>query len=60
MALLLAAGAELEQPHGDPFDPAAPAEEIRRATEATCRADPGFMTVEQFRERMSDRLGDQP
>jgi catechol 2,3-dioxygenase len=44
------------QPHGDPLDLALPDEEIRRRTEAMCRADPGFMTVEAWREGMRAKM----
>lgn len=42
----------IAQPHGDPFDPQAPTEEIVAATEAMCRSDPQFMPIEAFRERV--------
>ena len=39
----------VSQPHGDPLDLAKSDAAILAETEATCRADPSFMTVEQWR-----------
>lgn len=44
------------QPFGDPLDLSQPDEEIFRATEARCRACPGFDTAEQWRAGMRQRL----
>ncbi len=46
----------ISQPHGDPFDPEAPTEQILAETEAVCRQDPDFMPVEQWRERLRAQL----
>lgn len=39
----------VEQPHGDPLDLSKPDAEIWAETERICRADPTFMTVEEWR-----------
>lgn len=39
------------QPHGDPLNLDLPDDEIWAATERTCRADPTFMPVEQWKAR---------
>jgi catechol 2,3-dioxygenase len=44
------------QPHGDALDLSKPDEEILRETEAVCRADPGFMMMEDFEKLMAERL----
>jgi len=44
------------QPHGDPLDLSKSDEEIMRETEAVCRADPGFMTMEAFQRSLAERL----
>jgi catechol 2,3-dioxygenase len=46
----------VSQPHGDPFDPEAPTEQIVTETEVACRNDPDFMPVEQWRERLRAQL----
>ena len=46
----------VSQPHGDPFDPEAPTPQILAATEAVVRQDPGFMPVEEWRERLRAQL----
>ena len=46
----------VSQPHGDPFDPEAPNEQILAETEAVCRHDPDFMPVEEWREQIRTRL----
>ncbi len=46
------------QPHGEPLDLSKPDDEILRETEAACRADPGFMTMEAFQESLAGRLAD--
>jgi catechol-2,3-dioxygenase len=43
------------QPHGDPLDLDQPDEEIWAETEKICRADPTFMTVEDWRAQFADR-----
>jgi catechol 2,3-dioxygenase len=48
----------VSQPHGDPFDPEAPTEQIVAETEAVCRNDPDFMPVEKWRERLRAQLED--
>ena len=45
------------QPHGKPLDLAKPDDQIMRETEEACRADPGFMPMDQFKAQMSARLG---
>jgi catechol 2,3-dioxygenase len=45
------------QPHGKALDLAKPDEQILRETEEACRADPGFMPIEQFKQEMAARLG---
>jgi catechol 2,3-dioxygenase len=44
----------VSQPHGDPLDLSKTDAELLAETEANCRADPSFMTVEQWR-RTFDR-----
>jgi catechol 2,3-dioxygenase len=44
------------QPHGEPLDLARSDEEILRETEASCRADPGFMMMDEFQAAMARRL----
>jgi catechol 2,3-dioxygenase len=44
------------QPHGKPLDLAKSDEQILRETEAACRADPGFMPIEEFKSQMAARL----
>jgi catechol 2,3-dioxygenase len=44
------------QPHGDPLDLSRSDAEILRETEAICRADPGFMMMEDFKRAMEKRL----
>jgi catechol 2,3-dioxygenase len=39
------------QPHGDPLDLSKSDEEILRETELACRADPSFMTAEEWRRK---------
>ena len=39
------------QPHGDPLDLERPDAEIWAETERICRADPGFMTVNEWAEQ---------
>jgi catechol 2,3-dioxygenase len=46
----------ISQPHGDPFDPEAPSEQILAETEAICRDDPKFMPIEQWREQVRAQL----
>ena len=45
------------QPHGDPLDLSKSDEDIVRETEAVCRADPGFMLIEEYQRTMAQRLG---
>src|SRR6202012_2412498 len=47
---------QVPQPHGEPLDLSKSDEEIMRETEASCRADPGFMMMEQYQKSMADRL----
>lgn len=47
---------QIPQPHGDPLDLSKSDEEIYRETEAICRADPGFMTAEAYREKMAAQM----
>jgi catechol 2,3-dioxygenase len=44
------------QPHSHPIDLTLSVEEIRKITEAHCRADPGFMIVEEREKEMARRL----
>ena len=44
------------QPHGEPFDLQASDEEIMRWTEDHCRADPGFMMIEDYQKKMAGVL----
>jgi catechol 2,3-dioxygenase len=44
------------QPHGDPLDLSKTDAEILRETEATCRADPGFMMMDAFKASLASRL----
>lgn len=44
------------QPHGEALDLAKSDDEILRETEASCRADPGFMMMEAFQESLAVRL----
>ncbi|HET6609175.1 MAG TPA: VOC family protein, partial [Rhodopila sp.] len=46
----------IPQPHGDPLDLSRSDAEILRETEAICRADPGFMMMEDFKRAMEKRL----
>ena len=47
------------QPHGDPLDLDKSDDEILRETEAVCRRDPGFMTLEDWKSQMLSRLAEQ-
>jgi catechol 2,3-dioxygenase len=42
--------------HGEPLDLSKSDAEILRETEATCRADPGFMTMDAFQASLASRL----
>ena len=44
------------QPHGEPLDLTKSDDEILRQTEASCRADPGFMMMEEFQKSLAVRL----
>lgn len=44
------------QPHGAPFDLHAPDDEIVRATEEHCRANPGFQSHEEWAREQAARL----
>jgi catechol 2,3-dioxygenase len=44
------------QPHGEPLDLSKSNDEIMRQTEASCRADPGFMMMTDFQKSMASRL----
>ena len=44
------------QPHGEKLDLAKPDAEILLETEAACRADPGFLTMADFRASLASRL----
>ena len=41
------------QPHGDPLDLSKTNEQILRETESTCRADPSFMTADEWRRQFA-------
>ena len=43
------------QPHGDPLDLAKADDEIWAETEAICRADPGFVPVDEWMARFGSR-----
>ena len=45
------------QPHGHPLDLSKTDEEILRETEVACRADPSFMTADEWRRKFSDFCG---
>jgi catechol 2,3-dioxygenase len=45
------------QPHGVPIDLALPNEDIIARCEEHCRATPGFLPLDQWQGRISDRLG---
>jgi catechol-2,3-dioxygenase len=45
------------QPYAEPIDLTAPAEQIRRATEADCRRRPGFQSRAEWRREIAGRLG---
>jgi catechol 2,3-dioxygenase len=42
------------QPHGDPLDLSRPDDDIWAETERICRADPTFMTLEQWQARFAE------
>ncbi len=44
------------QPHGEPLDLSKSDAEILRETEASCRADPGFMMMDAFQKSLANRL----
>jgi catechol 2,3-dioxygenase len=44
----------VSQPHGDPLDLSKSDSELLAETEANCRQDPSFMTVEQWRRTFDD------
>jgi catechol 2,3-dioxygenase len=44
------------QPHGEKLDLSKPDAEILLETEAACRADPGFMMMEDFQRSLASRL----
>ena len=44
------------QPHGEPLDLTKSDDEILRETEASCRADPGFMMMDAFQKSLANRL----
>jgi catechol 2,3-dioxygenase len=46
------------QPHGEPLDLSKSDDEILSETEASCRADPGFMMMDQFQTSLAARLAD--
>jgi catechol-2,3-dioxygenase len=46
----------IAQPCAEPLDLRLPADEIRRATEAMCRADPSFAPAEVWREQVAERI----
>ena len=48
----------VSQPHGVPFDPETPTEQILADTEAMCRNSPDFMPIEAFRDRVRAQLRD--
>lgn len=48
----------ISQPHGDPFNPEDPTERLMAQTEAVCRQDPDFMTVEEWRAKVRAKLED--
>src|SRR3982074_1410895 len=44
------------QPHGKPLDLTKSDDQILRETEASCRADAGFMMMEEFQKSLANRL----
>jgi catechol 2,3-dioxygenase len=44
------------QPHGDELDLSKTDEQILRETEAECRADPTFMTAEEWRRKFAEGI----
>ena len=44
----------VSQPHGDPLDLSKTDADLLAETEANCRADPSFMTVEQWRRNFEN------
>lgn len=44
------------QPHGTPLDLTKSNEQILAETEAHCRADPGFMPIEEYKRSLAQRL----
>ena len=44
------------QPHGEPLDLSKSDLAILRETEASCRADPGFMMMDDFQKSLANRL----
>lgn len=44
------------QPHGEPLDLSKSDDEILRETEAACRADSGFMPIQDYQRIMTERL----
>ena len=46
----------IPQPHGAAFDLQASDDEILRWTEDHCRADPGFMMMDEFKQQMRSKL----
>ena len=44
------------QPHGEPLDLSKTDDEILRETEASCRADAGFMMMADFQNALANRL----
>ena len=44
------------QPHSHPIDLSLPNDEIMKLTEAHCRADPGFLPVDEREKEMADRM----
>jgi catechol 2,3-dioxygenase len=44
------------QPHGNPLELGLTDDEIRRRTEARCRQDPGFLTVQDWQDKMRAKM----
>jgi catechol-2,3-dioxygenase len=46
----------IDQPFRSPIDLDQPEESLRRDTEALCRAQPGFQTIEEWRRKLAQRF----
>jgi len=46
----------VDQPFRTPIDLDQPEEELRKSTEALCRAQPGFQSIEEYRRKLVSRF----